>query len=385
MLPFEFATANRIIFGKGKLREIGTVAAPFGTRALLVVGGMMFRAAPLISQLSASGVEVFTYMVEGEPKISTAEEGARRARDLHCDLVIGFGGGSAIDCGKAVAAFATNHENPLHYLEVVGAGQPLTEAPLPYIAIPTTAGTGAEVTRNAVLASPEHQVKVSLRHPLMLPVVALIDPELTYSLPPEITASTGLDALTQVIEPLVCVTPNPITDALCREGIRRASGALKRAFHNGLDAEAREEMAVVSLFGGLALANARLGAVHGFAAPIGGMYNAPHGAACAALLPHVMEVNIQALRKRDPQGEALRRYEEIARLVTHIARPTPEDGVMWIRDLCSGLRTPPLATYGVQRSDFPTLIERATNASSMKGNPITLTPAELKEILDRAL
>ena len=231
----------------------------------------------------------------------------------NCDLIIGLGGGSAIDTGKAIAALLTNAGDPLDYLEVIGRGQALTDAPAPFIAIPTTAGTGAEVTRNAVLASPEHRVKVSLRSPLMLPRVALVDPELTYGLPPAITASTGLDALTQLIEPFVSIRANPLTDAICRDGMRRAARSLRRAYEEGtMLPPARTWPA--SLFGGLALANAGLGAVHGFAGPLGGLFPAPHGVICARLLPLIVEANVRALQERKPNTSVLQRYAEVARL-----------------------------------------------------------------------
>ena len=231
-------------------------------------------------------------------------------------MVIGLGGGSAIDTGKAIAALLTNPGDPLDYLEVIGRGQALQQTPLPYIAIPTTAGTGSEVTRNAVLASHEHHVKVSLRSPLMLPRVAIVDPELTYSLPPAITASTGLDALTQLIEPYTCNSPNPMIDAICREGMQRAARSLKRAYQNGSDAAAREDMSIAALFGGMALANAKLGAVHGFAGPLGGLFPAPHGMICARLLPFVVEANVRALQMREPDSPVLKRYDEVAQLLT---------------------------------------------------------------------
>ncbi|MBI3877416.1 MAG: iron-containing alcohol dehydrogenase, partial [Verrucomicrobia bacterium] len=271
------------------------------------------------------------------------------------------------------------------YLEVIGKGQPLTQPALPIIAIPTTAGTGAEVTRNAVLASPEHRVKASLRSPFMLPRVALVDPELTRDLPPELTASTGMDALTQLIEPYVCVRANPLVDSLCAEGMRRAARSLRRAFEHGGDAPAREDMAVASLFGGFALANAGLGAVHGFAAPIGGMFPAPHGAVCAALLPHVMEMNLRALRQRVPQSDTLTRYDEIARLLTGRAQATADDGVTWVRELCAALGIKPLRTWKISASSISLLVANAKQASSMKANPITLTDGELAEVLERAL
>jgi alcohol dehydrogenase class IV len=279
----------------------------------------------------------------------------------------------------------TNPGELLDYLEVIGRGQTLTQPPAPCIAIPTTAGTGAEVTRNAVLGSPEHRVKVSLRSPLMLPRLALIDPELTHSMPPAVTASTGLDALTQVLEPYVSNAANPMTDAICREGLRRAARSLRQAYENGNDAAAREDMALTSLFGGLALANAKLGAVHGFAAVLGGMFHAPHGAVCAVLLPHVMTINVQALQARQPESEALRRYDEVARILTGFDEAVATDGVAWVQALGQALNVPGLGSYGLTPADFPTVIEKSAVASSMQGNPLKLATEEMAEILNRAL
>jgi len=237
-------------------------------------------------------------------------------------------------------------------------------------------------------------VKVSLRSPVMLPKLALIDPALTYDLPPAITASTGLDALTQLIEPYVSSRANAMTDALCLEGIRRAARSLKLAYQAARDKNseshapscaAREDMAVASLFGGLALANAGLGAVHGFAGPIGGMFHAPHGAVCAALLPHVMDANIRALLQRESESESLRRYKEIARLLTGSGDAKEEDAVAWVQNTVAELHVPSLGTYGITRQHTATLVEKATHASSMKANPTVLTTDELAEILERAL
>jgi alcohol dehydrogenase class IV len=385
MMHFEFATATRIIFGAGKLREVGSLIKEFGKRALVVTGKTVERAQPLRRLLDASGVSSTTFSVAGEPTIDTVARGAQVATAEHCDVVIGFGGGSAIDAGKAIAALMTNKGDILDYLEVIGRGKALTEPPLPFIAIPTTAGTGAEVTRNAVLASSEHRVKVSLRSPLMLPRVALVDPELTYNLPPAITASTGLDALTQLIEPFVSCRVNPLTDALCREGMQRAARSLRRVFGDGADKTAREDMALASLFGGLALANAGLGAVHGFAGPIGGMFPGPHGAVCAALLPHVMEINVRALSERAPESEQLRRFDEVARILMNNPNGTAAGGIAWVRELCTALQIPGLRSYGIRTDHSPELVERAAKASSMKANPIVLTVEEMKEILVRAL
>ncbi len=381
---FEFATATQIVFGAGKLSEVGPIAVALGSRALVVTGRDISRAERLLDVLGEARIHFVTYSVDAEPTIEVALEGTAFAQREACDLVIGFGGGSVIDTGKAIAALMTNPGDPLDYLEVIGRGQPLVNRAVPYIAIPTTAGTGAEVTRNAVLASAEHRVKVSLRSPLMLPTLALVDPELTYHLPPRITAYTGLDALTQVIEPYVSNTANPLTDAICREGIQRAARSLQKAYQHGDDVQAREDMALVSLFGGLALANARLGAVHGFAGVFGGMFHARHGIVCAALLPHVMHVNVAALQARDSANPALARYDEIARWLTGDQSASAMDGAAWVSTLCAGMEISGLAVYGFDHTKFNTLIEKAALSSSMKGNPIRLTHDEMAHILERA-
>jgi alcohol dehydrogenase class IV len=343
------------------------------------------RAEPLYALLKTANIEFTVFRVTAEPTVELARDGVETARQFGAQFIIGFGGGAAIDAGKAIAALTTNPGDPLDYLEVIGRGRPLANPPLPYIAVPTTAGTGAEVTRNAVLASAEHRVKVSLRTPLMLPRLALIDPDLMVSLPPDITASTGMDALTQVIEPFVSNAANPMTDAFCREGIIRAARSLRRAYRDGTDIDAREDMALAALFGGLALANAKLGAVHGFAAPIGGMFDAPHGAICAALLGPVMRANIEALRSRMPQNPSLERYTEIARLLTGNPGAAAEDGAVWVETLMRDLSIPGLGTYGIAAAAFPEIAGKAAQASSMKGNPVELTTGELTAILAEAL
>ena len=378
-MQFEFATAGRIIFGPGAVRELAPASRSFGKRALQVTGRSPERAAAI------AGFDSIFFSVPEEPSIDLVRRAVQTARAELCDHVIAVGGGSVIDAGKAVAALLTNPGDPLDYLEVIGQGKPLAAPSAPCIAVPTTAGTGSEVTRNAVLASPEHKVKASLRSPHMLPRLAVVDPDLTLDLPPALTASTGLDALTQLIEPFVSVRANPMTDLFCLEGIRRAAGSLRRAFLNGLDAEARCNMAFASLLGGLALANAGLGAVHGFAAPIGGMFPAPHGAVCAALLPAVIEVNVRALRSRDPGSDRLRRYETIACILTGKPSAAAEDAASWTAGLCSELSIPPLRAYGISERDGPILVQKAAAASSMRGNPLPLSGGEMCEILLRSL
>ena len=384
MNRFEFSTAHRILFGPGALREVGPIAKSFGSRALVATGLDKSHTRRLLSLLRAAGVKCFIFPVTSEPTTDSVRRGTQLARDAQCELVIGFGGGSALDAAKAIAALLTNGGDPLDYVEVVGRGQPITKLAAPCIAIPTTAGTGAEVTRNAVLGVPTHRVKVSLRSPLMLPRVAMVDPDLTRKLPRGIRACCGLDALSQLIEPFVSVKANPMTDGFCRQGIQLVARSL-RAVCRSDDPAAREDMSLASLLGGLALANAGLGAVHGFAAPIGGMFPAPHGAVCAALLAAVMEVNVHALRERRPGSESLRRYDEVAQLLTGEPRTSADDGVAWGRELCAALKIEPLGAWGVTEKDFPTLAEKAAVASSMKGNPIVLSQSELREILARSV
>ncbi len=374
-MRFEFATANRILFGMGAGQEAGALARSLGARAFLMTGRDARRAEPMRELAVAAGLAVVSFPAPGEPTLALVAEATAVAREEGCDVVIGFGGGSVVDAAKAVAALLANGGDLLDYVEVIGRNQPLKHPSVPCLAIPTTAGTGAEVTRNAALASPEHKVKVSLRGPFLLPRVALIDPQFTASLPARVTAFTGMDALTQLIEPFTCKRSNPIVDALCREGIARAARALRLAFHDGSNLAAREEMCVASLFGGLALANAGLGAAHGLAGPIGGMFDAPHGALCAALLPQVMRVN-------QTHAETRGRYEEVARLLTGRAGATAEEGADWVEALVAELKIPPLSAYGITSEHFPEIIEKAARSSSMKANPVQLLPEELNGVLE---
>lgn len=383
-MRFEFATAARIVCGPGSAAELPGIAAAFGTRAMVVTGRNSDRVRHLLENLQKAGLSTNVFAIDGEPTIEHVRAGAQQARG-HCDMVIGIGGGSAIDGAKAIAAMATNSGEPLDHLEVIGKGRPLEQTPLPFIAVPTTAGTGAEVTRNAVLGSPAHGVKASLRGASLLAKAAIVDSNLTLDLPPFVTATTGMDALTQVIEPFVSIRANPMTDLFCREGMRLISASLARAFHHGQDAAARESMAFASLLGGLALANAGLGVVHGFAAPLGGMLHAPHGALCAAILPYGMAQNMEALRSRAPEHPSLAKYRDAARILTGKIEAEPEDGAVWVHRLCKDLQIPSLRTYGLDHNHIPELVEKAAHANSMKANPLPLTDVELTRIIEQAL
>jgi alcohol dehydrogenase class IV len=384
-MPFEFATVNRIVFGRGCAGRIGEEVAQFGRKAFVLTGRCGDRWDFLWQDLQARGLAWETFSIINEPTIEIVEQAVQVAGSHAVDVVIGIGGGSVIDAAKAVAAKLPNPGDLLEYLEVIGQGRSFENPSLPCIAVPTTAGTGAEVTRNAVLRSEAHGVKVSLRSPTMLPVRAMVDPELTLSVPPEVTAGTGLDALTQLLEAFVSRRANPLTDGLCREGLCRAARSLERSFTHGQDGDAREDMAVASLFGGLSLANAGLGAVHGFAGPLGGMLPAAHGMICAALLPEVMAANIRALIDRQPDSQFLGRYRETAALLTGDTVAAAEDGVAWVRQVCQRLKVPSLGSMGFGATQTEEAVSKACQASSMKGNPVVLTKEELTDIYSKAL
>lgn len=380
-MRFELATAARVVFGPGTLGELRAIASGLGRRALVVTGRAPSRAEGARELLRAAGVASASFAVPAEPTVDDVRRGTEVARAHGAEMVVAVGGGSAIDGAKAIAALLGNGGDPLDYLEVVGRGEPIRKPSLPFVAIPTTAGTGSEVTRNAVIASPEHGVKASLRSPLMLATAAIVDPDLLAGLPPHVVAASGLDAFSQLVEPFVSARANPLVDALCREGLARSARSLRPAFEGDESEPVRTDLALASLLGGLALANAGLGAVHGFAAPIGGRFEAPHGAVCAALLPAVMRVNARALAARSPGHAALDRYREIAAIVTTRPGATVADGVAWVEALARALAVPRLGRWGVGPGDADALVARARAASSMRGNPIALDDDELREIL----
>jgi alcohol dehydrogenase class IV len=379
---FEFATAARIVAGPGRAAELPGLLAGLGSRVLVCTGANPGRHADLLASLHLPAA---MFAVPGEPTIDLARAGAVAAREHGADVVAAIGGGSVIDLGKAVAMLLGNGGDPLDYLEVVGSGQKITLSAVPCVAVPTTAGTGAEVTANAVLTSPEHGLKASLRSPLMIPRIALVDPRLTLSCPPAVTAASGLDALTQCLEPFVSIRANPLTDGLAAQGLRRAASGLRAAYADGGDLGARADMAMCSLLGGMALANAKLGAVHGLAGVVGGTAAVPHGVACAVLLAPVVEANVRTLRSVDPGDPALIRYTEAARLLTGRPAASIEYGVAWIRETIALLAIPGLATFGIGPEHAGDIAAKAAVSSSMQGNPIALSRSELKAIILQAL
>jgi alcohol dehydrogenase class IV len=375
-MSFDFATVDRLMFGAGRAAELPTVLAELGSRALVCTGAHPERHAELLSSLTLPHT---VSTVDGEPTVDRARTVTTAAREHGADVVVGIGGGSVLDLAKTVAMLLGNGGDPLDYMEVVGQGRPVTRPPVPFVALPTTAGTGSEVTANAVLTAPERGVKASVRSPLMLARVALVDPLLTVDCPPAVTASSGLDALTQCLEPLVSVRANPVTDALAREGLRRAGCGLRRAYADGTDIAARTDMAVCALSGGMALANAKLGAVHGFAGVLGALTGVPHGMACAAFLVPVVEANLRALRDRQPDSPAVERYADAARLLTGDPTATTADGLDWLRETVAQLHVPPVA---VEPAQAASVVQGVARASSTQGNPIELTEDELEAILE---
>jgi len=381
-VSFEFATAGRIMVGPGRAEELPGVLAGLGSRVLVVTGADPARHNTLLASLDRVAA---VFPVAAEPTVELVRAAVAVARAQGADVIAAIGGGSVIDTGKAVAMLLGNGGDPLDYLEVVGSGQAITRPAVPCVAVPTTAGTGAEVTANAVLAVPSHRVKASLRSPLMIPRVALVDALLTVSCPPPVTAASGLDALTQCLEPFVSVQATPLTDGLAREGLRRAGTGLRAAYANGEDLAARADMAMCSLLGGISLANAKLGAVHGLAGVIGGTADVPHGLACAALLAPVIEANVRAARSSPPGADVLDRYTEAAGLLTRQSDASVEDGLSWIRETLTLLQVPGLAAFGLGPQQADDIAANALVSSSMKGNPVPLSHADLKAIVLEAI
>ena len=380
MSAFDLALPRKVVFGPGRAAELAGLVASLGSRVLLCTGSDPARHRHLLGDVEPVAV----VRVTREPLVDDARSALDEARAAGADSVVAIGGGSVLDLAKAVAVLLGNGTDPLDHLEVVGRGLPIERPAVPYVAVPTTAGTGAEATANAVLGAPEHGRKASIRSPHMLAAVALVDPLLTLPCPPAVTASSGLDALTQCLEPFVSPKANPATDAVAADGLRRGARSLRRAYEHGDDRAAREDMALCSLFGGIALANAKLGAVHGVAGVVGGMVDAPHGAVCAALLAPVVEANVRALRERDPGSPALDRYAAAARLLTGRDAATVEDAGAWLRETVEALQVPPLRDVGLRPARYAEVAEKSARSSSMQGNPVALTADELVAVLDTA-
>ena len=360
-MTFDFFNVPRIVFGRGTIARLSEFVPP-ASRVMLVYNGR-----------KPDVPHAVEFRQRGEPTVADIDAALAVARGAKVDFVLGVGGGSAIDAAKAVAGLLGNGGVASDYMEVVGKGQRITRPAVPWIAIPTTAGTGAEVTRNAVIGWPEKKFKASIRSELLLPRVALIDPELGLAVPPPVTAASGMDALCQCIEAYVSNGANRMTDAIAVEGIGLAGSNLRRAYENGQDAAAREGMAYTALCGGIALTNAGLGAVHGFAAPIGANFPIPHGVICGRLLPPVIRANND---HADPATRSkIRALDDL--LGDNAAAVTAK--------LVDDLSLPGLATFGMHESDVEPMVQLAKKASSMRYNPVILPDDVLREILREAL
>ncbi len=384
MAKFEFNTVTRIIFGRGELARIGELAGQFGSCALVVYNADE-PAGKTEGVLKAAGIRARMLPQNREPQIRDVDGGVDLARREKCDVVIGLGGGSAIDAAKAIAGLLGNGGAATDYMEVVGQGRKIACPAVPWIAVPTTAGTGAEMTRNAVIGWPEKRFKASIRSERLLARVALVDPELGVSAPPNVTAQSGMDALCQLIESYTSSGAQPMTDALAIQGIVRAARSLVRVYRQGSDLEAREDMALAAMWSGITLSNAGLGAVHGFAAPLGANYPAPHGAVCAALLPWVIDANIKSLRQQDKTHPVLRKYAEIGQAMGQAGDMGDAAAIDYCigfaRELLRELNIPPLREFGIKEEDVPAMVELARKSSSMKYNPVTLSAEALAEVL----
>jgi alcohol dehydrogenase class IV len=385
VVRLDLAVPGDIRFGAGRVSEVPGALADLGAgRVLVVTGRTTSRADAIRSALNEANISSVVFGVTSEPSIERVRAAVDGLLETGCDAVLGFGGGSPLDVAKAVAVLATSGTDPLEHLEVIGAGRPIERPGLPCVAVPTTAGTGSEVTRNSVLSG--SGVKASLRSPLLLPKVALVDPDLLVGVPKPTIAASGMDALSQLIEPLLSQRANPFTDALAREGIRRSARSLRRAYDEGMeDPGVREDLGMASLFSGICLANSGLGAVHGLAAAAGARLSAPHGAVCAAVLAAAIDVNLRALRDRAPDHQAVQRITEVATLFTGRPDATAEDAIFWLQELTAVLSIPGLASYGLAEAEIDAVVAAAQKASSMRGNPIELGDQEVSEIVTRSL
>ncbi|CAH6924833.1 Iron-containing alcohol dehydrogenase [Vibrio chagasii] len=378
---FQFMTSTKIIFGDGALSASLSLFNQYGYSVLLVTGSTLERTSIVTDYLDAQSMRYQHIAVTGEPNIKMVEEAAISARRFKPDMVIAMGGGSAIDMGKALAAVLPNQGNLYDYVEVVGRNVPLKTKPLPFVAIPTTASTGAEVTKNAVLKSGQDQVKISLRSPDMLADVAIVDPTLTYGTNLYLSGRGAMDAFTHLMEAYVCGDPNPLTDMICEEGLRKLSGSVVQACVCD-EPQARSDLAFASMLGGMAITNAKLGAAHGLASALGGKISAPHSVITARLAPFVMLENIEVAREHQ-RSDILERYQRIAQIVTGKAQASAEDAIQWLSEVLDTLKLPSLLDFGVCEAQFEEVSADALKSVAIKGNPLPLNQERLIHILQQ--
>ncbi|AYV20069.1 iron-containing alcohol dehydrogenase [Vibrio mediterranei] len=378
---FQFMTSSRIIFGEGALQSSLSIINQFGYSVLLVTGQERQRADPVIHYLHSQNMRYQHVAIRGEPNITMVEETAIMGRRFKPDMVVAIGGGSVLDMGKALAAIIPNQGDVYDYVEVVGRNVPLKTKPIPMIAIPTTASTGAEVTKNAVLKSGQDKVKVSLRDPDMLPDVAIVDPVLTYGTDAYTSGRGAMDAFTHLMEAYVCGEPNPLTDMVCEEGLRRLSYSIISGCKQD-NPKSRADLSFAAMLGGMAITNAKLGAAHGLASALGGKITAPHSVITARLAPHVMTENIKAA-KRAGRSDVLNRYRNMAQILTGRTNASIEDSVLWVNMILERLELPLLSEFGVCNTSFEQVAADAMKSVAIKGNPIPLTEDRLIFILNQ--
>jgi alcohol dehydrogenase class IV len=376
---FQFMTSTKIIFGDGALKASLSLFNQYGYSVLLVTGNTLERTSIVTDYLDAQSMRYQHITVSGEPNIKMVEEAAISARRFKPDMVVAIGGGSAIDMGKALAAILPNQGNLYDYVEVVGRNVPLKTKPIPFIAIPTTASTGAEVTKNAVLKSGQDQVKISLRSPDMLADVAIVDPALTHGTNLYLSGRGAMDAFTHLMEAYVCGDPNPLTDMICEEGLRKLSNSVIQACIYD-EPQARSDLAFASMLGGMAITNAKLGAAHGLASALGGKISAPHSVITARLAPFVMLENIE-VAKDQQRNDILARYQRISQIVTGNAEAKEDAAVFWLSEVLDTLKLPNLLEFGVCEAQFEEVSADALKSVAIKGNPLPLNQERLVHIL----
>jgi len=386
---FSFAKTPQIVFGAGTVSLLGKHTSLLGRNVLLVTGGASFENTLIQSNIEKSlneaDLHFIRYVIQGEPSPEDVDSAVSVFKSKTIDVIVAVGGGSVMDAGKAISAMLKEKGSVKDFLEGVGTREPSGKK-IPFIAIPTTAGTGSEATKNAVISEQGIRgFKKSLRHDNYVPDLALVDPELTIECPQEITAASGMDAFTQLMESYLSTKANALTDALACSGIGCIANSLMKAYSNGNDPDARTRLSYAALLSGITLSNAGLGVVHGFAQPLGSLFPIPHGVVCGGLMGIVNTITVNKVRKSDPQSRFLRKYARIGKKFTEAKGKKDDYYIDLLLDIINQyiekMNIPRLSTYGVKKKDFEAIIK----ATGMKNHPVVLTREELYEILKNRL
>ena len=388
-LSFTIARTPQLYFGAGKFSTLFSTIRSFGKNVLLVTGARSFLTSEsgreLPDKLRQSGFAFEHVIISKEPTPEIIDQAVRRSISFHCDVVVAIGGGSVLDAGKAISAMLLLNEPVKDYLEGVGTKPSHPGIKVPFIAIPTTSGTGSEATKNAVLSEiGENGYKRSLRHNNFVPDIAILDPLLTINCPQTITASSGMDAFTQLFESYLSTTANPITDSLAVEGLVRVSKSLRKAFADGANTEARTDMSLASYLSGITLANAGLGLVHGFASSIGGFFDISHGVICSSLMPACNRFTVKKLRERRTNDAALVKYANAGKIFSDATNKSDDYYIDYLIDLIDNwtntMKIPRLRDVGVLPEHFKKIVDVADN----KNNPVALEKDEMMEVLEES-